>query len=76
LKSSGRSIDVVLGRRRKSAGGSPGHHRHAQRRLAVDSEYSRDIAALACLDKLAGEIGERRRQAHYLGACQRVGFRR
>jgi hypothetical protein len=67
-----RPVDIVLGRRRKPAGRRPGHHRDAQRRLALDGEHSRDIAALACPGKPTSEIGERRRQAHHLGRRSRT----
>ena len=63
-----RPVDVVLGRRRKSRGGRPGHHRHAQRRAALDIDKGGDVARrFFAAANCAGQIGERHRQTHHFG---------
>ena len=52
-----RPVDIVLGRRRKSRSGRPGHHRHAQRRADLDIDKGGDIA-LPLRGQLARQIGD------------------
>ena len=60
-------VDIVLGRRRKSAGRRPRHHWNAQRRASLDTKEGSGITRFVCRRELARKIGERHRQPHRFG---------
>jgi hypothetical protein len=66
-----RTVDIVLGRRRKSPSGRPGHHRYALCGPALDIEKRSDVAPIVRGREVARDVGQPYWQPHYLGPQSR-----